>query len=48
MENIGRVHGFECAQGLVDEVLTVIIRQLLCTNDTMHVGFHEFLCWVQP
>jgi hypothetical protein len=43
VEDVRRVHGFECAQRLVDEVLTVVVGQLLCADNTVHVGFHEFL-----
>jgi hypothetical protein len=28
---------------LINEILTVVVTQLLCTYDAMQVGFHEFL-----
>ena len=37
------MHGFEGAKGLVDEVLTVIVRKILGADDAMHVRFHELL-----
>ena len=37
------MHGLQSAQRLVDEILAVIIRQLLCADDTVHVGLHKFL-----
>ena len=46
MEDVCRVHGLQSAQRLVDEVLAVIIGQLLCADDTMHIGLHEFLALV--
>lgn len=35
--------GFQSSQGLVDEVLSVVVGKILSTDDTMHVCFHEFL-----
>jgi hypothetical protein len=43
MQNICRMHGLQCAESLVDEVLAMIIRQVLGANDTMHVRLHQFL-----
>lgn len=43
MQDIGRVHGLEGAQGLVDEVLAVVVGQFLSANDTVHVSLHELL-----
>lgn len=37
------MQSLETAQSLVDEVLTVIIRELLCTDDSVHVSLHQFL-----
>lgn len=37
------MEGFERSKGLIDEVLSVIVREVLGTNDTMHVSLHEFL-----
>jgi hypothetical protein len=28
---------------LVDKVLAVIVGELLCADDPVHVGFHKFL-----
>lgn len=43
MEDVGRVHGLERSQRLVDKVLAVVVRQILCSNDPVHVGFHQLL-----
>lgn len=43
VQDVGRMHGLESSQCLVDKVLTVIVRQILRTDDTVHVGFHQFL-----
>lgn len=37
------MHRFQGAESLVDKVLAVIVGQVLRTNDTMHISFHEFL-----
>lgn len=44
MKDVRRVHGFECSKGLVDEVLAVVIGKVLGSNNSVHVGFHQFLC----
>ena len=43
VQDISRVHGFERTQRLVDEVLAVVVGEVLSTDNTMHVGFHQFL-----
>ena len=43
VQNVGGVHSFQCTKGLVDEVLTVVVRKILSTDDTMHVSLHELL-----
>ncbi len=43
MKHVGRVHGLQCAKGLVDEVLAVIIGEILGTDNAVHVGLHELL-----
>ena len=43
MEHVGRVHRFQSAQRLVDEVLAVVIRKILCADDAVHIRLHEFL-----
>jgi len=43
MDNISGVQRLEGAQGLVDEILGVIIRQVLCSDHTVHIGLHELL-----
>lgn len=43
MQHVGRVHRLEGAQRLVDEVLAVVVRELLCADDAVHVGLHELL-----
>lgn len=43
MEDVGRVHCFEGAEGLVDKVLAVVVGEVLGSDDAVHVGFHEFL-----
>jgi len=37
------MHCLEGAEGLVDEVLAVVIGKVLGANDAVHVCFHEFL-----
>ena len=37
------MHGLECTQGLVDKVLAVVVRQILCPNNAVHIGLHQFL-----
>jgi hypothetical protein len=34
---------FECAKDLVDKVLAVVVRELLCADDPVKVGLHKFL-----
>lgn len=43
MENVGGVHGFQGTQGLVDEVLAVVVGEVLCADDAVHVRLHELL-----
>jgi len=43
VEDIGRVHGFERTQSLVDEVLAVVVGELLRADDSVHVSLHELL-----
>ena len=43
MKYVRRMHGLESAQSLVDELLAVVIRRLLCANDAVHVCFHKLL-----
>ena len=43
VDHVGRVQGLEGAEGLVDEVLWVVVREVLCPDDTVHVGLHELL-----
>ena len=43
MEDVGGVHSLEGAESLVDEVLAVVVRKLLCADDAVHVSLHELL-----
>lgn len=43
MEDVGRVHGFQCPEGLVDEVLAVVVGEVLGADDTVHVSLHQLL-----
>lgn len=43
VQHVGRVHGLERSQSLVDEVLAVVVRKVLGANDTVHVRLHELL-----
>ena len=43
MQHIRRVHCLESTQGLVDEVLAVVVGELLSANDTVHIRLHELL-----
>jgi hypothetical protein len=47
VEYVCGVHSLEGTEGLVDEVLAMVIRQILCTNNTVHIGFHKLLCDVR-
>jgi len=48
MDDVCGVKSFQCTEGLIDEVLSVIIGEVLGSNDTVHVGFHEFLDNYKP
>jgi len=43
MKDIGRVHGLESSESLIDKVLAVVIRQVLSADDPVHVGLHKLL-----
>ena len=43
VDDVGAVEGLEGAQGLVDEVLGVVVGEVLSADDAVHVGLHEFL-----
>lgn len=43
VKNVGGMHGLQRAEGLVDEVLAVVVRKVLGSNDTVHVRLHELL-----
>ena len=43
MNDICRMNGFESTKGLVDKILGMIIGEVLCPDDAVHVCFHEFL-----
>ncbi len=43
VKNVGGVHSLESAEGLVDEILAMVIGQVLCTDNTVHIGFHKLL-----
>lgn len=47
MDHIGGVQCLERAESLVDEILSVVVRKILGSNHTVHIGFHELLnyCW---
>lgn len=47
MENVGRVHGLQGTKGLVDEVLAMVVGQVLCANNAVHIGLHKLLCEVR-
>lgn len=40
---LGGMKGFHCATGLVQEVLTVIVAQILRANHTMQIGLQKLL-----
>lgn len=46
MQDIRAVHGLECSEGLVDEVLAVVVGEVLGTDDSMHICLHQFLVCV--
>jgi hypothetical protein len=43
MDNVGAVNRFEGAQSLVNEILTVIIRQVLSPDNTVKISLHQLL-----
>lgn len=43
VKNVGGMHGLQGAEGLVDEVLAVVVGEILGSNDTVHVRLHELL-----
>ena len=43
MNHVRGVQRFECAKGLIDEVLSVVIREVLRSDHTMHIRLHELL-----
>ena len=43
VEDVGRMHCLEGAEGLVNEVLAVVVGEVLRANDTVHICFHELL-----
>ena len=43
VEDICGVHCFDRTQGLVDEVLAMVVGEVLGTDDSVHVSFHQFL-----
>lgn len=43
MQNICRVHCFQCTECLVYEVLAVVIGEVLGANYTVHVRLHKLL-----
>ena len=43
VDDVGRVEGFERAEGLVYKVLRVVVGEVLCADDAVHVGLHQFL-----
>jgi len=43
MDNIGRVQRLERPKCLIYEVLSMVVGQILCSNDTVHISFHQLL-----
>ena len=43
VEDVGRMHCLESAEGLVNEVLAVVVGEVLSANDAVHICFHELL-----
>lgn len=46
MEDVCGVHGLQGTESLVNEVLAMVVRELLSSNDTVHIRLHEFLHYV--
>ena len=46
MQYVGRVDVFEAPQDLVEEVAHVVIAQLLCLQQFVHVCLHQALHYV--
>jgi len=43
VEDVGGVHGLESTEGLVYKVLTVVVREVLGADDSVHVCLHQLL-----
>lgn len=43
VDDIGRVQRLKGAKCLIDKVLRMVIGQVLCSDDTVHVGLHQLL-----
>ncbi|KAI6751336.1 hypothetical protein HG531_006032 [Fusarium graminearum] len=43
VQHVGRVHRLEGSEGLVDEVLAVVVGKILCADDTVHIRLHQLL-----
>ena len=43
MKHTGRVHCLDRSQCLVDKILAMVVGQRLRTDDSMHIGLHQFL-----
>lgn len=43
VQDVGGVHRLQGAEGLINEVLAVVVRQVLRADNAVHVRLHEFL-----
>lgn len=43
MQNICGMHGFQSSQCLVDEILAVVVREFLGSDNSMHIRLHKLL-----
>ena len=43
VDDVGGMQRLERAEGLVHEVLRMVVGEVLRADDAVHVGFHEFL-----
>jgi hypothetical protein len=48
VEDVCRVHRFQGAESLIDEVLAVVVGEVLSSDDSVHISLHELLYKVSP
>ncbi len=43
MDHVRRMESLERTEGLIDEVLGVVVGEVLGADDAVHVGLHQLL-----